>query len=199
MILRVLQQPASRLLPAVAALALAVSGLFGGWSRVDDPQLPAVAPDTVDEGVPWNVTVTGIRVVAELPGLDLQNRGDRWVAVLATVEVTADESRNDLADAVRIPSVAGLLSAEDDLAKGRPEEVILLRGDVRGPYLNPGLPEKLAFIWEQRAAAAVPKSVTVEIWGKTLREDSLTGHRSWFDPQVRATVPDVPVQDRRKA
>lgn len=199
MIARVLQMPPSRLSVGVAALALALSGLFGGLARVDDPALPTIALNAVDRGVPWNVTVTGMRVLDDLPPLRLKNPGDRWVAVLATVEVTADESRNDMVDVVRVPGVAGLLAAEDDLAKGRPDLVYLLRDDVESPYLNPGLPEKLAFFWEQRASAPAPTTATVEIWGKTLREDSLTGHQAWLDPEVRAVVTDVPVQDRRNA
>jgi hypothetical protein len=191
--------PASRLSVGVAAVALAVSGLFGGLARVDDPALPQVALNAVDKGEPWNVTVTGMRVLADLPPLDLKDPGDRWVAVLATVEVTADDSRNDLLDVVRIPGVDGLLAAEDRLAKGKPDYVYLLRDTVNLPYLNPGMPEKLAFFWEQRPSAAVPKTATVEIWGKTLREDSLSGHQSWLDPQVRSVVTGVPVQDRRNA
>jgi hypothetical protein len=142
--------------------------------------------------------VTGMRVVGELEPLRLEDPGNRWVAVLATVEVTADTSRNDLNDVVRIPGIAGLL-ADNPQRRGRPDHVYLLRDASNGPYLHPGLPEKLGFFWEQRASAPVPTTGTVEIWGKTLRANSLTGHREWLDPQVRAVVSDVPVQDRRNA
>jgi hypothetical protein len=187
--------PVSRLSAAGAVLALAISGLFGGLDPVDQG-MRTVALNAVDRGKPWNVTVTGMRVVGELEPLRLKNPGDHWIAVLATVEVTADESRNDLEDVVRIPKVAGLL-ADNEQRRGRPDYVYLLRDAVNGPYLHPGLPDKLAFIWEQRADAAVPTTATVEIWGKTHRADSLTGHQEWLDPGVRAVVADVPVQDKR--
>lgn len=196
---RVLQMPASRLGAGVGAVALATSGLFGGLDEVREPELPTVAVNAEHEGAPWNVTVTGMRVVDELQPLKLKNPGDRWVAVLATVEVTADETRSDLEDAVRIPGVPGLLAAKaDGSAKGRPDWVYLLRDDVSDPYLNPGMPEKLAFVWEQEASAAVPTAATVEIWGKTLRESTLTGNKEWLDPAARALVPGVPVKDLRK-
>jgi hypothetical protein len=195
LIARVLGMPLSRLSAAVGVVALAASGLFGGLDPVDRG-MPTVAVNAVNRGQPWNVTVTGMRVVGELEPLRLKNPGDHWIAVLATVEVTADESRSDLEDVVRIPEVEGLL-ADDDRRKGRPDYVYLVRDAVNGPYLHPGLPEKLAFIWEQRASAAVPTTATVEIWGKTRRADSLTGHHEWLDAGARAVVAGVPVQDKR--
>lgn len=192
---RVAGMPLRRLSVALGVVALAISGLFGGLDPVD-AGMPTVALNVVNRGVPWNVTVTGMRVVGELEPLQLKDPGNHWIAVLATVEVTADESRSDLQDAVRIPEVDGLL-ADNPQRKGRPDYVYLVRDAVNGPYLHPGLPDKLAFIWEQRATATVPTTATVEIWGKTRRADSLTGHQEWLDAGARAVVPDVPVQDRR--
>jgi hypothetical protein len=195
LIARVLGMPVTRLSAAAGVVALGISGLFGGLDPVD-PGMPTVPLNTVDKGSPWNVTVTGVRVVGELEPLRLKDQGDHWIAVLATVEITADESRNDLNDVVRIPEVDGLL-ADTEQGRGRPDYVYLMRDAVNGPYLHPGLPEKLAFIWEQRASTPVPATATVEIWGKTRRADSLTGHQEWLDAGARAVVPDVPVQDKR--
>jgi hypothetical protein len=189
---RVLEMPLSRLGAGAGVVALATSGLFGGLDQVDVPTAPTVAVNAVDTGDPWNVTVTGARVLDDLSPLRPTNPGDRWVALLATVEVTADESRDDLQDAVRLPGVDGLL-------KEKPEYVYLVRDNTTGPYLNPGMPEKLAFVWEQKASAAVPTEVTAEIWGKTQRPSSLTGNMQWFDDDApRAEVAKVPVTDRRK-
>lgn len=189
---RVLEMPLSRLGAVAGVIALATSGLFGGLDKVDRPGAPTVAVDALNAGEPWNVTVTGARLLDDLSPLRLTNPGDRWVALLATVEVTATESRNDLRDAVRLPGLDGLL-------KEKAEYVYLVRDSTSGPYLNPGMPEKFAFVWEQKASAAVPTEVTAEIWGKTQRPSSLTGNVEWFDDDApRAEVPKVPVTDRRK-
>jgi hypothetical protein len=172
-------------------VALAISGLFGGLDKTQTSGLPTVAANVVDAGTPWNVTVSGARLVDDLPPLHLERAGDRWVAVVATVEVTADESRNDLDEVVRITGVSGLLGT-------RPSGVYLLRDDTRLGYLHPGLPEKVAFVWEQTGSQAVPTLVEVEIWGKTHRVGSLSGSLGWFDPAPRARVA-IPVEDRRAA
>lgn len=191
--------PLSRLGAVAGAIALATSGLFGGLDRVEQDETPRVAFNTVNKGVPWDVTVYGMRVVDQLEPLRLENPGDRWIAVLAIVTVTADESRNDMDDVLRIPDVPGLLAEEQSgSAKGQADYVYLLRDDTSTPYLHPDMPEKLAFIWEQKASAPVPTRTTVEIRGKTLRENTLTGHQEWLDPATRAVVPDVPVEDKRK-
>lgn len=189
---RVLEKPLSRLGAVAGVIALATSGLFGGLDKVDQPGAPTVAVNAVNAGEPWTVTVTGARLLDDLPPLRLTNPGDRWLAIVATVEVTAAESRDDLRDAVRLPGVDGLL-------KEKAEYVYLVRDSTSGPYLNPGMPEKIAFVWEQKASAAVPTEVTAEIWGKTHRPSSLTGTMEWFDDDApRAEVPKVPVTDRRK-
>jgi hypothetical protein len=191
--------PLSRLGAGAGVIALATSGLFGGLDQVEAEKTPTVAVNAVNKGVPWNVTVYGMRVVDKLEPLRLENPGDRWIAVLAIVEVTADESRNDLDDAIRIPGVPGLLAAKKPgSVKGEADQVALLRDDTVGPTLNPGMPEKIAYIWEQDGSAEVPAKATVTIRGKTLRKDSLTGHEEWLDTATRATVPDVPVEDKRK-
>lgn len=60
-------------------------------------------------------------------------------------------------------------------------------------YLNPGMPERLGFAWEQLGNTVVPATVDVEIYNETLRPTSLGGdvgggNLGWFDPAVRATV-----------
>jgi hypothetical protein len=171
-------------------LALAASGLAGGLDPVAKPGPPQVRPSMVNEGSPWNVTVLTGRVVNDLSPIKPQKDGDRWFIVLATVEVTSDESRNDMHEALRVPTVAGLL---DD----KPARVLMSRDGTDVGYLNPGMPELLGFVWEQRSDVPLTAMVDVTIWGKTHRISSLTGKMEWLDLAVRATV-HVPVQDRRK-
>lgn len=175
---------------STGAAALAVSGFFGGLAPTDQPKVPALTVDAANEGKPWTVTVTGARVVDELEPLRLRAKGDRWVVVLAIIDITADESRSDIRDAVRIADVGGLTTEE-------PAHVYLLRDDKEVGLLHPGLPEKVAFFWEQAGDAAIPTEVRVRILGKTQRPDSFSGRLSWRDPEVRAEGM-IEVRDVRK-
>jgi hypothetical protein len=152
--------------------------------------LPDVAVNTVDHGVPWHVTVTGARLADGEALVKPKNEGDRWLIVLATVEVSDDESSNDFGDTLRLSGVTGLRSEEADY-------VYLVRDDSIAMRLNPGMPEALAYAWAQSPDAPVPTEVEVQIVGKTERADSLTGSIGWFDDAARARVL-VPVLDRRE-
>ncbi|GAB3972406.1 DUF4352 domain-containing protein [Plantactinospora veratri] len=167
---------------------LAASGLFGGLDTVTKPEVPTVAVGEVVDGGPWNVTVTGSRLVGKLPTLYLRD-GSRWFTVLVTVENTADESRTDFRDVIRLSGVAGV-------TEERASQVVLVRDGSRPNYLNPGLPEKLAFLWQQDDSTPVPQSATVQVWGTTRRLDTVSDTWEWLDPERRAEV-EVPVQDRR--
>lgn len=176
--------------------ALAASGLFGGLEPAEKPELPPVKVNEVSKGEPWDVTVTGGRLVGDgLPGIRLTNTANRWVVVLATVEVTAPESRNDMADIVDISGVEGLVK-EPNLSRLRPQYMIALRDGVAVSYLHPGMPEKLAFFWEQESTAPVPTQMSVTINQKTYRVDTLAGHKAWLDLEPRAEL-TVPIEDRR--
>jgi hypothetical protein len=182
---------------STGAAALAASGLFGGLETVEEPELPPAKINEVSKGGPWDVTVTGGRLVGDgLPGINLENKANRWVVVLATVDVTADESRNDMRDIFDISGVEGLVKPPGTRDRLYPQYVIALRDGVAVSYLQPSMPEKLAFFWEQESTAPVPTEMTVTIYKKTYRPDSLAGHKAWLSPEPRAEL-TVPVEDRR--
>jgi len=177
------------MIAALFVLVLGVSAPFGGLDAVEGPGLPRTALNTVDRGSPWNVTVTGARL---LNGEDLikpEHEGDHWLLVLVTVEVTADESRNDMYDAIRLSGVPGLRAE-------KPDYEYLVRDQNQVGHLNPGMPEALAYAWAQAPDAPLPTEIEVQIYGKTRRADSLTGSIGWFDAAPRSRV-TVPVEDRR--
>jgi hypothetical protein len=178
----VLALPLRRLAVGVGALGLAVSGLFGGLDEVKGPRLTAVAPGVIHKGKPWNVTVTGARLVDRAP-IAPRRSGGHFLAVRATVEVTADRSRRDLQDVLR-------------LGPEKPTTIYLLRDNAAADMVHPGLPEDLVFFWELPPGAAAPATVEVHICGKKHRLDSLTGRRDWLDRAPRARV-QLAVDDRR--
>ncbi|BCB80931.1 hypothetical protein ACFQ1L_02785 [Phytohabitans flavus] len=117
------------------------------------------------------------------------------MVVLATVEVTAPESLNDTDDIIDIAGVEGLVKAPN-LERLEPQYVVALRDGVPVRYLQPAMPEKLAFFWEQESTAPVPTEMTVTVNKKTYRVDSLAGHKAWLDLEPRAEL-TVPIEDRR--
>ena len=186
---RVLELPLRQLALGVAGVALVASGMFGGLDEVKTPRLPDVGPGAVNPGKPWNVTVTGARLIDEAPPR-LRREGDRWIAIRAVVEVTADKSRRDLDDVLELAGVEGLVDK-------RPAGVYLLRDKASAGALHPGLPEELVFFWEQSSTVPAPSAIEVRIVGKKLRADTLTGRQDWLDKAARARV-RLPVDDRRK-
>ncbi|MEJ3748341.1 hypothetical protein WEI85_34285 [Actinomycetes bacterium KLBMP 9797] len=174
---------------SAGAAGLAASGLFGGLEPVKAPEVPPAEVGKVIEGQPWNVTVVRSRLVSELPSFRLEKPDNRWFAVIATVEVTAPESRNDFRDVLTVSGVTGLTSEE-------PDSIVMLRDSSRVAYLNPNMPETLAYIWEQDGSAPLPTNVEVTVFQKTYRVNSLDGHMFWTDDAPRAQL-QVPVEDRR--
>lgn len=170
---------------------MAASGLFGGLEVVEKPAIPPAVINEVNRGEPWNVTIVRARLLDELGTLRLREEGDRWFAIVADIEVTAPESRNDIRDVLSISGVEGL--REED-----PQHMIVVRDASTVQYLNPNMPERIGFVWEQSGTAPIPTKVTVTIYKKTYRVDTLTDHREWLDHEPRATL-DVPVEDKRSS
>jgi hypothetical protein len=180
--------PANVALVITAVLAFASAGLFGGLAPATTTT-PTVASGTTLEAGPWRVTVMRARLFGDLPTLTLQEPGNRWLLVLATVEVTADESRNDMRDILRPREVPGLLTEA-------PSQMYLARDGTVVGHLNPGMPERVGFFWEQSADTIAPVEIDVWVQEKTHRVNSLTGHREWLDLRPRAQV-HLPVDDQR--
>src|SRR5687768_7004930 len=122
--------PLNVALVITAVLALALAGLFGGLAPAATTT-PTVASGTALDAGPWRVTVMRARLFGELPPLVLTQPGNRWLLVLATVEVTADESRNDMRDILRPREVPGLLTEA-------PSQMYLARDSTIVGHLNPG-------------------------------------------------------------
>lgn len=190
--LRVLDTPVRSVVIGVVVLVLALSGLFGGLDAVtsDRGALPVARIGVAQAGAPWTVTVIRSAIFDDLPPLRLENDGDLWLQVLATIEVTDRESRNDMREIFTL-DVAGLLNKE-------PTTMYLARDATLVDYLHPGMPERIGFFWELSGGAPVPTELHVIVNGKTERIDSLTGSLEWLDRGPRSEL-RVPVKDERGA
>jgi hypothetical protein len=182
---RILKLPLRWLAGALAAIALAISAMFHGLAAVA-PASNVSAVGTVIAAGPWDVTVSKACVVKSQDGLDTLKPGDRWFAVIVIVDVTAAASRDDMADIVRLPHVSGLAAAA-------PDRILVTRDETDLGYLNPGMPERLALLWEQAPKVPIPHTVDVAVYAKTLRANSLggsttQGNLDWFDAGLKSTV-----------
>ncbi|HCT75872.1 MAG TPA: hypothetical protein DGT23_04635 [Micromonosporaceae bacterium] len=128
-----------------ALLLFAVTGLIGALLKTGGPKQP------------WNVTIVSATVAADRPPLQRTDPANRWLVVTAKVEITGDSSKTGLASMLRLSGADGLLAPEPG--------VVLLRDGSRVDRLHPGLPEELAFAWEQAAASAAPQQLTVQVTG----------------------------------
>ncbi|HEY1486708.1 MAG TPA: hypothetical protein VGF84_11430, partial [Micromonosporaceae bacterium] len=135
------------------------------------------------------ITIVDTRILSSQTGLEAQKAGDRWLVVIATVDITSSDSRDDLTEALRLRDVPGLL----DVA---PNPILLAQDATDVTYLNPGMPERLGFAWEQSGAAPVPTSVQVEVYDET-RQPDLGGNLGWFPNATAAAIVRTPVQDKR--
>jgi hypothetical protein len=174
----------------LAALAIAVSGMFGGLDETRPPSQPIVATKQPNPGQPWSITINRALSFSTMePLLKPDKEGYRWIIVRATMEITADRTWNRLDGVLRLKGVEGLRDV-------KPSDFYLVRDEsfiVR--ELQPGIPEEVAFLWQQDGRAPRPEYVDVEILGLTQRRSSLTDHLEWLDSAPRALVLRVPVKD----
>jgi hypothetical protein len=184
----------------VLLVVVAVVALAGGLDRVPPEELPVAVVDQRNEGQPWNVTVAGAVLAADLSPAVLQEEG-YWLAVVADVEVTADQTRTDVYDILCVTDVQGLAREHQESSNCPggigPDDVRLYRDASAATSIHPGLPERLAFLWELAGDTEAPAEVHVEVVGKTYREDSLTGSMAWLDAAPRVQL-RVPIEDRRE-
>jgi hypothetical protein len=167
---------------AMGGVVLGISGLFGGLDEVDDPTIQTIRIDEEMPGSPFNVTIHSVRVADEAPKVRHTKAGTRWIIVEATLANT-DTETNLLADRiVRIKGVEGVKeSPNDDDLKERPDSLQLLRDGGLAQQVQPGLPIRAAFFWEQDASARVPTAIDVIVIGMTKRQEAGDGQVWWFD------------------
>jgi hypothetical protein len=184
----------------IGVVLVAISGLFGGLNTA--PQRPVALNTAIDAG-PWKITVTGARLVGDLPPMHLSDKKNYWIVVLATVEITADRTWNILGEAVQLAPTRGIKAEPSKTLAGEQVQlndgIVLMRDATQIDQLNPGMPEKLAFFWELESTGPIPTEVKVYVGFRRFRQDGLSGHMNWMDDSEHNKVVVVPVIDRREA
>ncbi|WP_447920247.1 hypothetical protein [Achromobacter aegrifaciens] len=157
----------------LAAASIALYGAYGKLNRASEPVYTAGASIQTGQWqvVPrraWSASTAKVYGVPVKPGTtalvveaDLTNR---------TAESSAD--------------YLGLLrwNAPPAAAAAKPM-VVGLRDTQQMPYLQPGLPERMAFVWMLPPTAAAPARTALAVQSKTYKPvDNLYGAPGWFNP-----------------
>jgi hypothetical protein len=131
----------------------------------------------------------------------LSDKKNFWVVVLATVEITADETWIYPNETVQLAATKGITAHPVKTLAGvmvqRYDGIVLVRDATRIDQLHPGMPEKLAYFWELESTAPIPKEVKVFIGFRKFRQDELTRHMNWMDYSEHDASVVVPLVDRR--
>ncbi|MEO6791170.1 MAG: hypothetical protein ABI249_00060 [Ornithinibacter sp.] len=187
-----MKAPAKRVGAPVGAVALAVSGVFGGLAPAQASYADAGQGAVIESG-PFEVSVQRVRAIDDLKPYVTPEAGNRLLVVVVKVRNTTDE-----------PVSALLLSRELQVA---PTGARLAPPVLRSPVsmkdfsaiseLQPDLTYDAAVLLET-TGEDVATQVSVGIPGYTWREDSFTpGSFEWKDPTTiaKGTYPVKDVRD----
>lgn len=173
----------------LGAVVLAVSGLFGGWKPAPPPP-PAQAGTVIDAG-PWRVNIRDARLTGELEPMLLIKKENHFIVVVATTEITGDETWKGISSILE-------LSGVDGVDKPYPAGVVLMRDATKIGQLHPGMPEQVAYFWERAAGSPAPTEIIVRVKAYEYRANSLTDHMEWLPLPEADTGVRVPVIDKRE-
>jgi hypothetical protein len=189
---RLLNQPLRHLGVGVAIIVLGATAAFGGLeAAAGTDRLPPVRIGEKTLVAPYDITIKKVVWVDELPDVYPSQRGNRWLAITATVRNTHDVSLYgavELAQAVTLSDVDGLVRTPDrgtDRVRSSYQKQIMDNSDLTP--VQPGIDYAMVFLFEQKATAAPPEQVSVALVGHTWREDSIDKSEKWLDPTVVAT------------
>jgi hypothetical protein len=194
---RLLNQPLRNLGVGVTIIVLGVTAAFGGLQPVERTErLPVVQVGVKTHVAPYDITINKVVWVDELPNVYPSERGNRWLAVTATVRNTHDVSlfsAVELAQSVTLSGVEGLVRKPEpgtDRVRSTYQKLIADSSDLNP--VQPGLDYPMVFLFEQKAATAPPDRVTAQLVGHTWRENSFDQTEAWLDPAVVAES-DLPI------
>ena len=167
------------------AAAIAVAGVLGAFGA-RHAQVPVLAPAGPIETGQWllqpvKAYVSGEKYIygtLHKPGtkalvfeVDLTNR---------TAKSTKDYF--DLLQPTRPP-----------LDPATKPYIVLTRDETLSPELHPGMPERMAYIWDLPEGGAAPASLDLKVMSKIYKQrDNLYGLPGWFNPAPVGTL-TIPV------
>jgi hypothetical protein len=170
-------------LAAVGAVAA-----LGGFQRAGvDHGLPVAHVNELIRAGTWEMTVESATAGSQLRGVE-PDEGDYLIEVVVAMTNRRDETA----------AVFGRLvpAGVDGLVSEDPKQYKLVRDNQVANYLQPGLTERVSFIWEVKRGTPVPAELDLAVWGTYPRKTSFVIVNSVFAFDERAATIAVPVIDR---
>ena len=167
------------------AAAIAVAGVLGAFAARHEP-LPVLAPASRIDTGEWQVRPLKAYVSAEkyVYGTLLKPGGKALVLELEMTNRTA-KSTKDYFDLLQL--------GQATIDPATKPFIALTRDSTMSPELHPGMPERMAYIWQLPDGAAAPASFDLTVIGKTYKpRDNLYGLPGWFNPAPVGTM-TIPV------
>jgi len=167
------------------AAAIAVAGLLGAF-EARHHALAALAPSSQVDTGEWLVRPLKAYVSAEkyVYGTLLKPGGKALVLELEMTNRTA-KSTKDYFELLQVGP-----TTVDPATK---PFIVLTRDSTMTPELHPGMPERMAYIWQLPDGAAPPANFGLTVIRKTYKpRDNLYGLPGWFNPAPVGTM-TVPV------
>ncbi|GLY18041.1 hypothetical protein LWF15_27205 [Kineosporia rhizophila] len=196
---RLLEQPLRNLGVGVTAIVLGTTAAFGG---LEEAQGSAASTDVVVGRTmtadPFDITIRRLLWVSELPGFPTSAEGNRWLAIVADVKNTSDETLLPYyaKEALTVSDVEGLpkppemdltTTIEDDRTdRVGPDQLVHFPDSTQLSPLQPGMTYQAVYLYEQKADAEPAQKVTVQLVAHTLRPNSFDQVEMWLDPVVKA-------------
>jgi hypothetical protein len=138
---------------AVVAIGALIGGiaLLGGFEDVPVEQLPEIERGERFDGneVALQVDDIYLSLTSPVTGYDVAD-GELYVVVEVTVENTTDSPTVFMTNVLRI-LIDGAVSAND-----RPYNIADLRTGAGVPFLQPGLPARVAYVWRVPEGSVEP-------------------------------------------
>lgn len=168
--------------------ALAVGGALGMFDAVQKPVIVLEPGQPVETG-PWEVRpLRAYTVDKGVYGLPLK-AGEKALVFEAEMKNRTALSSKDYFTTFKATG------GTDD----RPY-IVLVRDSSMSPALQPGLPERMAYVWGLPAGATPPERLVLAVNGEIYKKrDNLYGVPGWYNEHVIGTVampvgagPDTP-------
>ncbi|MCY1517780.1 hypothetical protein D9M68_524780 [compost metagenome] len=176
---------AARLASVGALVAAASVALYGAYGKINRSTEPVFSPGAAIQTGQWHVVPRRAWTsAARTYGVPLKP-GTTALVLEADLTNRTAESSSDYLGVFHWRAPAGSTI-------GKPI-VVGLRDTQQMPYLQPGLPERVAFIWMLPPAAAAPSQAAFGVESKTYKPiDNLYGAPGWFNPAILGRV-ELPV------
>ncbi|RUW65524.1 MULTISPECIES: hypothetical protein [unclassified Mesorhizobium] len=163
------------------AAAIAVAGVLGAFGARHEP-MPALAPTSRIETGQWLLQPLKAYVTEgkDAYGAPLKPGGKALVLQVEMTNRTAKSSK-DYFEILRASQTAADAATKPF--------IVLMRDATLSPELHPGMPERMAYIWEMQPGAVSPTSFDLTVIGKTYKQrDNLYGLPGWFNPTPIGTL-----------